>query len=196
MHVRNELKVMLIAATIATLAGCGSTSPSTRQAPPLDVAGVERDEIVDAARLVLSRMQFSIEKADPNAGVVTTKPLAGAQFFELWRSDNMTFRDVLVSNLHSIRRSVELTINQDRSPAVKCVVRVQRLSLPNEEVASVSQAYRIHSRSAPNLQTFLLTPRQQAEMAWIDQDNDETLAAEILRRVGNLITQRREEKVS
>ena len=108
----------------------------------------------------------------------------------------MTFAGAVESNLSSIRRSVEISVDPNREPRINCTVRVQRLSLPGEEAASVSQAYRIHSRSQPTLQTFLLTPRQQAEMTWIDLDNDDALAAEILRRVEDLLEKQREEKAS
>jgi hypothetical protein len=62
-------------------------------------------------------------------------------------------------------------------------VRVERLSLPENAIASTSQGYRIHSQSSPLLQTFELTGRQQAGMAWIDLGDDPALAAEILRRI-------------
>ena len=196
MHRRNGLSLLLLATAITALAGCSSTAPSARIAQPLDIAGADQGAIVDAAQRVLSRMYFSVEKADREAGIVRTKPLAGAQVFEFWRSDNTTLRDALQSNIHSIRRSVEITVDPARDPAVECIVHVQRLSLPGQEVASVSQAYLIHSRSEPDLQTLVLTPRQRAEMAWIDLDNDEVLAAEILRRIGSVLEKQKAEEAS
>ena len=41
---------------------------------------------------------------------------------------------------------------------IECDVQVQRLALPGNEVAGVSQAYQIHTRSKPTLQVFDVTP--------------------------------------
>ncbi len=185
---------LLLSAGMILLAGCSSQAPSGQQPQTVRLADVGAADVVRAAETVLGRMHFAIEKADPEAGIVRTQPLTGAQCFEFWRSDNISLRSALESNIHSIRRSVKLDINRDEDQwRLDCTVRVQRLSLPGEEVASVSQAYRIHSQSDPDLQTFVLTTRQRAEMAWIDLDNDEPLAAEILRRIRKQLAQRREE---
>ncbi len=195
MHRLGGLSAFLLSVSVVLLAGCTSQAPSALSVRPLRIADANGADIVSAAETVLGRMCFAIEKADPNAGLVRTKPLAGAQFFELWRSDTTSLGDAVESNIHSIRRSVELNINRDEGQvSVDCTVRVQQLSLPGQEAASVSQAYRIHSRSDPDLQTFVLTPYQRATMAWIDLDNDERLATEILRRIEQQITRQRREK--
>jgi len=183
--------------SVALLAGCSSRSGSAPpvSAPPVGDACAA--DVVVAARTVLGRMGFALQKADARAGIVRTEPLPGAQFFEFWRSDNATLSDALQANLHSIRRSVEIrfTPGEDRW-RIDCTVRVERLSLPGEEVASVSQAYRIHSRSDPDFQTFLLTPHQRALMTWVDLGHDERLAAVILKRIEEQIARQRTEEAS
>lgn len=64
-----------------------------------------------------------------------------------------------------------------------CNVSVQRLSLPPNEIAGTSEAYRIHSASLPALQRIEVTPQQRRAMAWIDLGPDPDLAARILARV-------------
>ncbi len=182
---------------MAFLAGCAGPQ---RLVPRAEVACIADANIVDAmsaARTILGRMYFAIEKADPNAGLIRTEPLPGAQFFELWRSDNVSFRDTAEANLHAMRRSVELHFRPNQGQvSIDCTVRVQRLSLPEQDVSSVSQAYLIHSRSTPDLQTFSLTPQQRAAMAWIDVEDDQPLAVEILKRIRQRIMQQREEEAS
>jgi hypothetical protein len=193
----NRSSTLLFWAGAVLFAGCASQSPSAPPAPTLRIADANTADVVNAAETVLSRMCFAIEKADAGAGMVRTAPLAGAQFFELWRSDNVGLVDAVQSNVNSIRRSVDLNISPDEGQVrLDCTVRVQRLSLPGEEVASVSQAYRIHSRSLPDLQTFVLTPEQRAQMAWIDLDDDAPLAAEILKRIKKQLARREEEEAS
>ena len=70
-------------------------------------------EVVDAAGDVLTRMHFVIEKLDAEQGLVRTRPLRGAQFFEMWRSDNASTFAWEESNLQSIRRAVELRVGPE-----------------------------------------------------------------------------------
>jgi len=141
-------------------------------------------DAMSAAETTLTRMHFDIEKADPIRGIIRTRPLTGAQFFELWRSDNVGPAHVAEASLHTIRRSVELRLQPSGNQVrIDCTVRVQRLSLPENEVASVSQAYRMYSRSTATLQRLELEPEQRENLAWIDLGDDPTLAARILKRI-------------
>ena len=133
-------------------------------------------------------MHFVIDKLDTNTGVVHTEPLRGAQFFELWRGDNVGAFNTAEANLNTLRRVVELRVtDQDGQLRVDCDVRVQRLSLPENEVVSVSQAYRIYSRSNVSLQRFELTPKQRESVTWIDLGHDDLLAEKILNRIAGKI---------
>ena len=198
MHRLDGLSVLSISISMAFLAGCAGPQRTVPQAEPACIVDANVVDAMSAAHAVLGRMRFAVEKADPNAGLIRTEPLPAAQFFELWRSDNVSFRDAAEANLHAMRRSVELHFRPDQGQVyIDCTVRVQRLSLPGKDVSSVSQAYLIHSRSTPDLQTFSLTPQQRAAMAWIDVENDQPLAVEILERIKKKIMhQRKIEEVS
>jgi len=144
-------------------------------------------EVIHAAEEVLTRMHFAIEKLDVEQGIIKTRPLRGAQVFEFWRSDNASPYGCEEANLQSVRRSVELRVKTedggDARPRVECAVSVQRLSLPENEIAGTSEAYRIHSRSLPTLQRVEVSPQQRRTMTWIDLGQDQDLAAKILDRV-------------
>ena len=145
-------------------------------------------EAMSVAEAALGRMHFVIEKADPQRGIIRTKPLTGAQFFEFWRSDNVGPARVVEANLHTLQRSVELRLQPDGGQIrIDCHVHVQRLSLPANEVASVSQAYRMYSKSTPTIQRLELEPGQQEDLAWIDLGEDRALAERILKRVAERI---------
>jgi len=177
---------VLIAAALS-LPGCGG--PNTAVAPTQMIceAGVTKADVVHAAGDVLTRMHFAIEKLDAEQGLVRTRPLRGAQFFEMWRSDDASPYAWEEANLQSIRRSVELRVGAEDGNAprvrIECAVLVQRLSLPPNEVTGTSQAYRMHSASVPTLQRIEVTPSQRRAMAWIDLGRDPDLAARILARV-------------
>ncbi|OHB67789.1 MAG: hypothetical protein A2Y76_14495 [Planctomycetes bacterium RBG_13_60_9] len=193
------LCVLLIAASFS--AGCGSPNASSAPVQMIRAEGVTTAQVMQAADEVLTGMHFSIEKLDVDQGVIRTRPLRGAQFFEFWRSDNASTFACEEANLQAIRRSVELQVRREpvdrrreaggadglqpaaSSLRVQCDVSVQRLSLPGNEVASVSQAYQIHTRSTPIQQRLQVNARQRQTMAWVDMGRDPDLAARILQRI-------------
>jgi hypothetical protein len=214
---RNLLCLLLTGA--AWGAGCASRTAVSSAEPNAPAApaqtfyegGISTAEVVDAAGDVLTRMHFVIEKLDAEQGLVRTRPLRGAQFFEVWRSDNASTFAWEEANVQSIRRAVELRVRpEDRGQrtedrrqktedggqttppssvlpgssrlCVACTVSVQRLSR-QDEAAGSSGAYRIYSNSAANLQWLEAGPQQRRAMAWIDIGQDRDLAARILARV-------------
>jgi hypothetical protein len=197
MYRLDGLSVLLLSTSMVFLGGCTGQQRPTPQAKPACVVDANVAEAMSAARAVLGRMGFAIDKADPNAGLIRTEPLPAGQFFEFWRSDNVSFGEAVEANLHAIRRSVELHFRPSQGQVrINCTVSVQRLSLPGQAVSSVSQAYLIHSRSTPALQTFNLTPQQKATMAWIDLEDDGPLAQRILERIRRRITRQQEKEAA
>lgn len=174
-----------LAMPLALLALAGCAGQQAYQAgEPLRLHDAKYENAVRAAEDVLNEMHFPIEKADAGQGIVTSAPLRGGQFFELWRRDNVGLANTLESNLHAVRRCVEVQVGQDGGLVwVDCTVRVERLSIPENEVASISQAYQMYSRSTQTTQRLALTPQQRAAMAWIDLGRDGRLEAKILQRV-------------
>ena len=191
----NHLKIWHILATVAgtaLLAGCAAQPQGQQATEPLSLAAVPRADVMQAARETLSAMHFSIDKFDVESGVVHTKPLRAAQFFEFWRNDNVGAFSAAEANLNTIRRFVELRIaERDDGLHVDCNVWVQRLSLPENQVASVSQAYRMHSQSTPSVQRLELEREQQKSMAWIDMGRDARLEAKILKRIESKVQHRK-----
>jgi hypothetical protein len=146
--------------------------------------GIGTADLMEVAEDVLAGMYFTIDKADVDSGLIRTRPLPGAQFFEFWRSDNAGADNTLAANLHTIRRTVTLDISQQgQELRIGCNVQAQRLSLPERQVSSSTRVYGIFSQSNPSLQRLKLNPEQKEEMAWIDMGSDKRLATEILKRI-------------
>jgi hypothetical protein len=161
-------------------------------------------ELMDLAEGVLVKMYFTIEKADIHNGLIRTRPLPGAQFFEFWRSDNIGARNTLEANLHTIRRTVTLNISQQNPPGddrhrnefrIDCEVNVQRLSLPVRQASSSANVYGIFSQSSPSLQRLKLNPEQKKQMEWIDLGRDSQLEEEILKRIKTQILRQTNHKL-
>jgi len=146
--------------------------------------GIGKTDLMEVAEDVLARMYFTIDKADTNSGLIRTRPLPGAQFFEFWRSDNAGTDNTLAANLHTIRRTVTLDISQQgQELCIGCNVQAQRLSLPERQVSSSARVYGIFSQSSSLLQRLKLNPEQKKDMAWIDLGRDPRLEGEILKRI-------------
>ena len=172
-------------------AGCTQqTSAPPRVKVQDNTLYVERDQgfgtadMMEVAEDVLAGMYFTIEKADAQSGLIRTRPLPGAQFFEFWRSDNVGADNTLAANLHTIRRTVTLDISQqDEELRIGCEVQAQKLSLPERQVSSSARVYGMFSLSSPSLQRLKLNPEQKKQMAWTDLGRDTRLEAEILKRI-------------
>jgi hypothetical protein len=170
-------------ASLLLLAGCAKQQQS-KAVEQICAPNIQRPEAMQMAEDVLRRMNFTISKSDAQQGLIRTKPLPGAQFFELWRRDSVGTKNFAEANLHSIRRTVELDINQqDGQLCIGCDVKVQRLSLPEHEVSSSSRAYEMFSRSTSSMQRIKLRPHQKRGMAWLDMGKDTRLSTRILKRI-------------
>jgi hypothetical protein len=162
------------------------------------VPEMTKAEVMQTAEDVLGQMYFDIDKADVNSGFIRTKPLQGAQFFELWRSDNVGARNSAEANLQSIRRTVELQINEENVEegnklCIRCDAKTQRLNMPEREVTSSARAYEMYSKSQRSMQKLSLEPEQRKQMLWVDLGPDKELATEILKRIEEAIAQKRKE---
>ncbi len=180
----NKVKrLLLIGSSLLLLIGCAQQ----RQFKAVDqicVPNVQRQQAMHAAEDVLRRMRFTISKADVEQGLIRTRPLPGAQFFEFWRSDNVGTENSVEANLHSLRRAAELNLTEQNAQlCIGCDVKVQRLSLPEFEVSSSSRAYEMFSRSTAKMQELTLRREQEKEMEWLDMGQDSRLSTEILKRI-------------
>ncbi len=170
----NKVKSLLFlaCAAIYLLAGCAETK-RYKLTDQICLPDTPKAEAIHIAEDVLSRMHFTIAKADTDQGLLRTRPLPGPQFFEFWRSDHSA-----EANLHSIRRIVELNISQqNKKLCIGCDVKVQRLSLP--ELRDTGREVR-GTRSMQNLN---LSPQQRKGMAWADLGDDPTLETKILKQI-------------
>lgn len=141
-------------------------------------------QVMAAAQSVLLKMHFDIEKHDTEAGYIRTRPLSGAQFFEVWKQDNASAASAVQANLYSLRRIVELEFTpQNTATRVQCCVRVLRLSVPEKPIEGAGRMGGIHTESSTRYQTLEVNRDKQAQIEWIDAGRDYDLEQKILSRV-------------
>lgn len=162
----------------------GCSPPPVTSGPTLALEAHSTEVVMVAACTVLEHMHFTIGKADPDRGLIRTTPLSGAQWFELWRQDNVGRENTLEANLQSLRRTVEIQlIPADQPERLECHVLAERLSFPTQPIVSSAQAYRMLAASTSSIQRLELHEDQNQEMAWLDLGDDKQLAGAICDRI-------------
>ncbi len=132
--------IMLTAAFSCT--GCAPTGGPV--ASPTGVADENFNAVWDATNEVLREYRFFIDRADRREGVITTFPMIGRHWFEFWRKDAITQRDLAEGTLHTVYRQVTVNIRRrDDSEGYTAAVRVltSRSDLVNPQVTSTSEAF-------------------------------------------------------
>ena len=181
MKINATLLFMMI--TCALFSGCGSEQQAVSD-DPICLPNTPTDQAMQAAQGVLLKMHFDIEKYDIDARYIRTRPLSGAQFFEIWRQDNASASAATQANLYSLRRIVELECTpQDTTTCVQCRVRVLRLSIPEAPIEGAGQMGGIHTESSSRYQTLEVDRQKQAQIEWLDAGPDHDLERKILERI-------------
>jgi hypothetical protein len=134
---------------------------------------VDQPTAMNAAQRVLEDMHFVIEKADVEAGYISTRPLPAGQFFEFWRSDTVGCANFAENNLHSVTRTAEINMTErEGAVCIECTVDTRRLSLPSETISGTGPT------------PLKLKPQQRKAAVWMDIGPDHELQARILDRIG------------
>ncbi len=179
------LNKMLAWSLLLCLAGCAENKYA-KTIDQICPAGAAKTDAMAAGEQVLGEMHFAIEKLDSETGYIRTYPLAGAQTFEFWRKDNVGSFNRSEADLHSIRRTVELTVNQQAGQTcINCKVTTQQLSLPQSKTNTDQGTLTEIRRSTQKLN---LTPEQKTNLSWIDLGRDNQLETEILNRIDSRLS--------
>ncbi len=196
---KSKCVYLIASAALFGLLGCANHE-QIGPSEPVCLQGVEKTTAMEAAEDVLARMQFVVEKYDTGSGFIKTRPLRGSQIFEFWRGDNVGRRAWAEANLHSIRRTVVLNLSETETELrIECDVQVQRLSISEENIESMSKAAGLSSREkidsmsmssgifsegGSSLQELGVDPGQ---MDWVELGRDGGLEKRILERIKNKI---------
>ena len=176
------LSVAIIGLAV-NISGCAS-SQQTLSTDPLCLPNTLNEQAMLKAQAVLEKMHFDIEKFDPEAGYIRTRPLSGAQFFEFWRQDNASAQAAAQANLHSLQRVAELEFTpQNTTTCVQCRVQVLRLSIPERPVEGNRQIASIYTDSSYREQSLQMDPDDLSGIEWIDVGPDRDLERKILKLI-------------
>jgi hypothetical protein len=142
--------------------GCGThTRPISAVKEPSSAEG-RFQAIWQASLAVLRDHDFRIELTDRRAGLITTAPTTGRQWFEFWRRDS-TRGDVLENSLHTIYRRAEVRIEPTAPKAdtyaASVTVHVSRSNRQAIQITNASEAHSLFTQptwTAPRRRRLLL----------------------------------------
>ncbi len=138
----NSLQIAILSIVAVLCAGCIPTGAPVSSPP--EVADEDFNVIWDATNEVLRKYRFFIDRADRREGVITTFPMIARHWFEFWRKDAATQRDVAEGTLQTLYRRVTISIRrQDDNKRYLVDVRVfvSRSDLLAPQITSTSEAY-------------------------------------------------------
>lgn len=153
MRKRLHLSAPLAACVLlVAVGGCGLgpvkyTRP-VATAPPRELTAPERDyeAVWQASQEVLRRYYFKVDREDRRAGVITTYPMTGRHYWEIWRKDGRA-RDIAESTMQTLFLAARVIIAPSDPNATtfraETEVLVTRSNKPLPQVTSTSEAYRL-----------------------------------------------------
>ena len=178
--------ISILAVLAVILLGlCGCAQPEqVVSSDPVCIPNANADQVMEAAQSVLTGMQFSIEKYDFQANYIRTRPLSGAQFFQLFRGDNASSYTAAESNLYSLRRTVEMEMTPFANRVcVTCRVFVQQLSLPEQPLVGTTRMASAFTHSSLTRQSLQIEGDQLENMEWLDRGLDRALEQKIIKKI-------------
>ncbi len=130
----------------ATDVSLATTQPAYWLDQPATAAATAADfqRLWDASEDVARDFLFRLDRQDYRAGVLTTRPMVSAQWFEPWRREVRSWDDRAESSLATIRRSVRFEferVGEGDAYRVTPNVLVERQTLAEQRITSVV-AYR------------------------------------------------------
>jgi len=174
--------IMLVCGSILLICGCVEDQRETVE--KLCLTNIDKKTAMEKSGKALSGLNFVIEKFDVEQGYISTRPIAGGQWFEFWKSDNAGGFNAAEANIHSIRRTAELNFSgENNNICIDCNVLTQRLHMPPREDVDETKAYGMFTKSGESRQTLRLNKDQMGKMQWIDLGNDSPLAEKILKKI-------------
>jgi hypothetical protein len=142
---------------IFSLTGCINThkAPATQKATDIpfettqvsywwnqpaiaSASGANFFELWKAAEHTARDYRFQIDVEDQRTALMATQPLLSKQFFEIWRSDVPELKDLLISSLSMMRRTVHFEFARDDDGVyhVQPKVLVERFSAEERRLSS------------------------------------------------------------
>ncbi len=175
---------LFVTAAALVLAGCTAHRPLHTQ---VDVSLGDEEAYRQFWQHTIKSVRhfgYELDRVDPAAGVITSKPETSKQWFEFWRNDTLGAEQVAEASLHTIRRQIRLTVQPLASKneyLVDAIVNIQREERPERQITTPSNVIQAFT---PRLPTEEKTASAaEGRVYWADLGRDPELEAALLRQI-------------
>ncbi|MBN2375997.1 MAG: hypothetical protein JXD22_06335 [Sedimentisphaerales bacterium] len=175
---------------VGILGGCASGNKGAPIISRPIVVEAEADRLWQVSQEQIKRTGFTLDKVDRRGGVIQTYPLTSKQWFEFWCHDVVTFDDLAVSSLQSIRRIVIIEFEplDENRFEVKCMVNIEKIAGDPAVISGQVQASDILGETIGRVPAANLPGPRSGEVAkWYFVGRDQALEAKILDSIKNLV---------
>ena len=174
---------LIILVSFCTILSAGCTEKRQVRWQGIAVEKASFDQVWEVCLASLKDCGLKVDRQDRRFGLMVSEPTTGQQFFEFWRKDAVSSDDLLLSSLHTIRRtvSIQVTTQGPRKFEVRVQAQAQRASMPGDQLDNTAEAFELMSRqgipASPSRRDYV---RPQAEPIWVDIGREPALEQYIL----------------
>lgn len=188
---------VLLGALAASMCGCEAPAPAV--SPTLAALRIsDRDAFFDATQTLLRELDLPPARVDRETGLLSTVPTTSGQWFEFWRADSRGGYQVLENSLHTIRRTVTVSLARPQGGAagdeyqLSVEVQKERYSAPERQVTTASGALAIYNERLPTEEGLRGAASRGAHWVPLGRDVlfEEHLLDRIIERAGQAPTTR------
>jgi hypothetical protein len=171
----------LMLAAVLAAGGCATVSEG-RFANPSVFTDTDAATVEKVAGRVLMGLRFEPVVPAKSKGLIETKPLTGASWFEFWRKDTIGRAQVAESSLHTVRRRATVSISpKNGGSQVFVKVIKERASAPGSMPTSFGYTFSMHDDEQSNL--VRQDALEETRYEWVRMGRDPLLEQHILERI-------------
>lgn len=191
------IRFLSILLAAAFLTGCAArradvtaNHDATAEAPPPAIRSADFETLWAACESAVQAKLFELDRQDRRLGVLTTKPMVSAQWFEIWRPELKSCYDIAESSLATMRRTVRFEFEKlgENEFVVRPTVLVERYSQAERRVTSSALYRSVHGRpnvrGTPESDRGVYLPSSYWYPVARDLRLEESIARDVARRIG------------
>ena len=162
-----SMRHAVILLSLALLGGCANYTTPIVTEDLMTPAERNFHVVWQGALAVLGEYDFTVDQQDRREGRIATLPMTGQQWFEFWREDAATPRDLAEGSLQTIYRTVRVHVELVAGSEELFAARVEVITSRSEQITrpltNVVQAYGLFAIPGQVRQIETLLIRQSVE---------------------------------
>ncbi len=174
---------MALALGLSIHIGCQKPIPPTEPTAGALAPDEDLDAIWDASLSVLNKFDMRPDRQDRALGIITTFPTTSAQWFEPWRQDVASGRDLLESSIATHQRKATVRFVRNDAWTIEIQVDVYRLSRQETQITTASSMLHGFAGLIPTETGYREGSIGAMRPNWVHLGRDGAMERRLLRRI-------------